>query len=72
MSHKDVQSVLFPRSEFTIPQARAWLRKHKLKAGGKVHTTDRFHRFRQQPPNPQRKYLMVTLESGVRLVVFKP
>lgn len=68
--HPTVQSVLFPKSRFSVAQASEWLRAHKFRAG-KVHTTAQFHRFRQLPPDPSRQYLLVKLASGIRLVVFR-
>lgn len=68
--HDNIQSVLFPRGKFTVAAARAWLRAHKF-LSGKVHTTEKFHRFRQQPPDPRREYLLITLENGVRLIAFR-
>jgi hypothetical protein len=44
-----LQSLLFPKSEYTAKQAQAWAKKHDFHYG-KVHTTDDFHRLRQKDP----------------------
>lgn len=44
-----IQSILFDKDQWTIPQATEWLRKNNYKVI-KVHTTDEYHRFRQISP----------------------
>jgi len=46
----EVQTILFDKAIFTPAQARAWLRAHGHKSA-KVHTTAKYHRFRQAPPS---------------------
>jgi hypothetical protein len=66
---KNVQSVLFARSTFSVAKARAWLKMHGYKYGGKVDTTYRYHRFRQLPPSAYKKYRMQKAGEGIRLVL---
>jgi len=66
---KNVQSVLFLRSTFSIARARSWLKVHGYKYGGKVDTTLRFYRFRQLPPSTYRKYRIQKAGDGVRFVL---
>lgn len=72
-----IQSVLFPRPEYTVTSARAWLKKHGYKWDGKVdkgkNSSSLHLRFRQRSPAPLEKkgYQMRTkvLQSGIKLVV---
>jgi len=68
--HKNIQSVLFPRAKFSVAQARHWLGQRGFKST-KVHTTDIYHRFRQQAPDPNRHYILITLENGVKIITFR-
>jgi len=61
-----LQTILFPRSKFTLPMAMKWLEEHRHKHH-KVDITDHFLRFRQSPPG-FKKYYTKTLENGVELV----
>lgn len=46
----EVQTLLFPRDEFTARQAKTWAKRHKMRYG-KVDTTENYHRLRQRDPN---------------------
>jgi len=61
-----LQTILFPRTKFTLDAAIKWLEanKHSHK---KIDMTDHFIRFRQTPPG-FHKYYTKTLENGVELV----
>jgi hypothetical protein len=64
-----VQSLLFPKSEFTVAQAKAWARAHKFKAA-KVEGQGEYHRIRQF--SPARSTVLRTInfgDSGVKAVV---
>jgi hypothetical protein len=64
-----VQSLLFPKSEFTSAQARAWARSHNYKAA-KVEGQGEYHRIRQF--SPTRSTVLRTInfgDSGIRAVV---
>jgi hypothetical protein len=64
-----VQSLLFPREDFTTSQARAWARKHGYRAG-KVDVTDQYVRLRQASPETFRLMRTVPFgESGIKAVV---
>jgi hypothetical protein len=45
-----VQSLLFPKSDWTKEQARTWLREHGYKSR-KVDETEKYYRFRQEDPD---------------------
>ena len=61
-----LQTILFPRSKFTLESAFKWLEAHNH-SHKKVDMTDHFIRFRQLPPG-FNKYYTKTLENGVELV----
>ena len=42
-----IQTLIFPKSQWTVARARSWLREHDYKAG-KVEVKDDMFRFRQQ------------------------
>lgn len=50
---KKIQSVLFPRKEWTQTQAVAYLRRNGYKHN-KVDATQNYYRFRQRPPNSSK------------------
>ena len=45
-----IQSIIFDRKKWTVPKARAWLKKYGKKIPA-VDSTARYHRFRQADPN---------------------
>ncbi len=63
-----IQSILFRRSKFTIPEAITWLRLHGH-TFAKVDTTTNFYRFRQYTPRPGEKYRTQKITDGVEFVV---
>jgi hypothetical protein len=63
-----VQSVLIPRSKYTLAQARAWLKGHKFRAG-KVDITDTYYRFRQREPGKFKRFRTKSLSGGVKLIL---
>lgn len=65
-----VQSILFPTGKYTIEQARSWLESHGYRTGGKVDTTDNYHRFRQQDPKSFKRLRTISAGSGgIKLIV---
>lgn len=44
-----IQTLIFPKSQWTVARARSWLREHNYKAG-KVEVKDDMFRFRQKEP----------------------
>ena len=56
-----IQSILIPRTSFTLQEANKWIKDHnfKLKFKNKrVHITQRFYRYRQHEPNPKLQYFV--------------
>jgi hypothetical protein len=70
-----VQSVLVPRSRYTLAQAKAWVKDHGyiVNYPGKTgpHTTADYYRFRQHPPSSSAKYVTIRTENtgGILFVV---
>lgn len=63
-----IQSILFDKSRFTIPQAINWLDRHD-REHYKVHTTANYHRFRQYDPKPGKRYITKEVDDGVYYVI---
>jgi len=65
-----LQTILFPRSKFSVHDATMWLMEHKYHAL-KVDMTENFLRFRQHAPAGGRYYTK-TLNNGIELVYQQP
>lgn len=65
-----IQSVLFDKTKWTIPQARHWLSSHGF-VFIKVHTTEHYHRFRQYDPRKE-KYRTQKIGNGIEYVIGYP
>jgi hypothetical protein len=66
-----VQSLLFPRSEFSPSEARAWARGHGYRTS-KTHVTGEHVRLRQRPPGDFARSSFRTISfggSGIKAVV---
>ena len=67
----ETQSVLLPKDEFTLAEARAWAKDHdyRTKFRGKgVDETEDFYRFRQHDPGRYRGFRTLPIGRGIRLV----
>ena len=62
-----VQSVIIPRNDFTLLQAKKWLNAHNFKLN-KIDITENFYRFRQRNPNKTKTYFVINLD-GVKLIM---
>lgn len=63
-----VQSVLIPRSKFSLSEARAWIKSHGYHSG-KVDVTDAYYRFRQAEPGRFDRIRTKELPGGIKLLV---
>lgn len=63
-----VQSLLFDRSEYTVPQAKAWARGHGFKSS-KVDLKPETIRLRQESPSKFETFRTKSFGHGVRAVV---
>ena len=50
MNNSIIQSVIFKKSAYTIPQIISWLNNHNMKPI-KIDITKNYYRCRQAPPN---------------------
>ncbi len=66
-----VQSVLFDINMYNITRSRQWLKQHGFKYDGKVHTTSKYHRFRQSNPDLYNKFVNKKVRDGISLVLGK-
>ena len=64
-----LQTVLFPKSKFSVQSAITWLINHKY-TSQKIDSTGKFYRFRQRQPS-QGAYYTVKLPNGIELVYEK-
>lgn len=65
---KEVQSVIFNKSKFTLNSASSWIIKNGFKIG-RVDITKNYYRFRQYNPSKNKKYRIKTLTSSIKLVL---
>ena len=64
----EVQSIIFPKENWTISKSKKWLKLHNYKYG-KVDKTPSTLRFRQQEPSQFKNFRIKTLPNGVMLVL---
>jgi hypothetical protein len=65
-----VQSVLVPRSKYTLAEAKRWVRQHGYKISKPPDVTEKYYRFRQTDPKQYSRMRTVDAgSSGVRLIV---
>lgn len=63
-----VQSVLIPRSKFSLEQARAWIKDHGYHQT-KVDVTDAYYRFRQADPGSFSQLRTKEIGRGIKLII---
>lgn len=63
-----VQSVSFPRSEWSTTSSRQWLRKHNSPTKA-AHFTQNFIRYRMLEPKGSYNYKTIVLPNGVHLTL---
>ena len=62
-----LHAVLFPKTKFTIPQAKEWLKSHNYKYIHNRDTTN-IHRFRIKEQIKDYKFYTMKLPNSVELV----
>ena len=62
-----LQTILIPKSTFSMPEAVAWVASHKH-SHHKVDIGPGYYRFRQHAPVHHGRYYTVTLKNGVEMV----
>ena len=69
-----IQSILIPKSAFTLKEARVWIKEHDYKLTfyvKKVDITVNYYRFRQLKPSLKRdKIRTISLPNGIKKVVY--
>lgn len=71
-----IQSVRFPKNNFTLKQARKWVKSHGYRTtwrGKGVDETENQYRFRQKSPNyPHKKVKTITIprSGGIQLIIY--
>ena len=63
-----IQSVIFPKDQWSLQKARSWLKSHKYKKM-EVDVKPNTYRFRQKPPTKGVKYYTVKLNNGIGLII---
>jgi len=63
-----VQTILFPKDEWTITEAKVWLDEHHYK-NNSLDITEEHYRFRQMTPMKGGRYITKTLPNGVEIVI---
>jgi hypothetical protein len=62
-----LQTILIPRSKFSLSDAVVWMKEHNYEHH-KVDITGNFYRFRQVAPEHYGRYYTVKLPNGIELV----
>jgi hypothetical protein len=62
-----LQTILIPKSNFTLSEAVFWLKDHNY-PHHKIDITDKFYRFRQHNPIEHSNYYTHSLKNGIQLV----
>lgn len=63
-----VQSIIFEKTKFTIPQAIRWLNRHKH-LHYKVDEKPNYYRFRQYDPIRGKRYFTKIVDDGVKYII---
>lgn len=63
-----IQSVIFDKSYWTIPESRQWLKAHRIKPL-KRHTTKRFYRYRIHEPSDFQRIRTKKTSDGLDLLI---
>lgn len=67
-----IQSIIIPKSKFSLNQANKWIKDHnyKLKYKNKgVDITGNTYRYRQQSPSSYENYYVKSLPNKVMLLI---
>jgi hypothetical protein len=66
-----IQSIIIDRHRYTLKEATEWIRSHGYVVNKKPANfkTKNYYRFRQLPPNPNKRYRMKEISPGILLVL---
>ncbi len=62
----EVQTIIFEKTNYTLPQAKKWLKSHDYKTDPDIKPTQ--FRFRQKEPN-FKKYVTKKISKGLNIVI---
>jgi len=65
--HKNIQSILFKRPEWTLAKCKTWLKKHGYKTS--VDTKPNHYRFRQLEPETFKKYITKSIGNDIEFII---
>lgn len=63
-----VQSILFRKDEYSVSEAKAWLKSHGY-SFHKMDETEEYYRFRQAPPGQFRRLRTETFGKGIKAIL---
>lgn len=64
-----IQAIIFEKENFTVPQAKKWLKKHDYKEYIKYDITPNFYRFRLIEPKKKGMYRMINFGDDIKAVL---
>ena len=62
-----IQSIIFNKSNITLPEAKRWLKSHGFKYD--LDEKKKTYRFRQVKPNKKFKYVTKTINENLKLII---
>lgn len=69
----EVQTLLFPKDQFTVAQAKKWAKEHGKHYGKVDSGSGEYHRLRQRDPDDFKSFGTISFgESGIKAVVGCP
>jgi len=66
-----IQSVLFKTKDWSVNEAKKWLIDNEFNTN-RVHTTEKYHRFRQVKPDADVRYRIKKIGNGIAFIVGYP
>ena len=64
-----VQSILIPRSKFSMEEAKRWVRGHGYSISKLPDVTRTYYRFRQQGPEGFSRLRTKSIANGIKLII---
>ncbi len=64
-----VQSIIFNKNYWSLPQIKQWLRYHRFRPIKKVHETKNFYRYRLQNPSNFSRFITKKLPDNIELII---
>ena len=67
-SSSKIQSILIDTNKFTLRKAYDWVVNHEFKHN-KIDIKNKYYRFRQITPKPNKQYRTIELTDGVKAIL---